>query len=203
MTTTINYPFGALMLSPSTGVILNNEMDDFAIPTSQPPGYLPPPPQNFVRPGKRPLSSMTPTIVLKDGRLYGVLGGSGGNKIITTVAQVFINQFVKKLDPLTSVATTRVHHQLVPNVIHYENWTLVTGKHVELGEITRRGLESKGHILEAHTSGAVCQLVVQDLKTPIRMSLFKMGWLRGPRYSSRGKLIGVSDERKDGAPAGL
>jgi len=65
MTTTVNFPFGALILSPSTGVILNNEMDDFAIPTLSPPGYLPPPPQNFIRPGKRPLSSMTPTIVLK------------------------------------------------------------------------------------------------------------------------------------------
>jgi gamma-glutamyltranspeptidase len=65
MTTTVNYPFGAKVLSPSTGIVLNNEMDDFSIPGVPPPGFLPPAPQNFVRPGKRPLSSMTPTIVLK------------------------------------------------------------------------------------------------------------------------------------------
>ena len=65
MTTTINYPFGAKVLSPSTGIVLNNEMDDFSMPGVPPPGLLPPAPQNFVRPGKRPLSSMAPTIVLK------------------------------------------------------------------------------------------------------------------------------------------
>jgi gamma-glutamyltranspeptidase len=65
MTTTINFPFGSKLLSPSTGIILNNEMDDFAIPSFVPPGHLPPPPQNFVAPDKRPLSSMSPTIVLQ------------------------------------------------------------------------------------------------------------------------------------------
>lgn len=65
MTTTVNYPFGAMILSPSTGIVLNNEMDDFSIPVVPPPGYLPPAPENYVRPGKRPLSSMSPTIVLK------------------------------------------------------------------------------------------------------------------------------------------
>ena len=65
MTTTVNYYFGAHILSPSTGIVLNNEMDDFAIPANVSANQLPPAPANFIRPGKRPLSSMSPTIVLK------------------------------------------------------------------------------------------------------------------------------------------
>lgn len=66
MTSTVNYPFGGGVLSPSTGIILNNEMDDFSIPTDHVlPDKLPPAPTNFIKPHKRPLSSMTPIIVLK------------------------------------------------------------------------------------------------------------------------------------------
>lgn len=96
--------------------------------------------------------------------------------------------------------------QLAPNIVYYENWTLVTGKHLELREETRKGLESKGHVLEAQAYGAVCQLVVQDLDKPATRPWFKNWWFRGmfPRnHVFYGKLIGVSDERKDGAPAGL
>jgi len=98
--------------------------------------------------------------------------------------------------------------QLAPNIVHYENWTLVTGKHLELGEEIRRGLESKGHVLEADATGAVCQLVVQDLEHPTTRPWFKAWFAKGlfPRNNDDvfyGKLTGVSDERKDGAPAGL
>ena len=65
MTTTVNYPFGAGVLSPSTGIVLNNEMGDFSVPTEISSDKLPPAPANFIRPNKRPLSSMTPIIVLK------------------------------------------------------------------------------------------------------------------------------------------
>ena len=68
MTTTVNYYFGAKVLSPLTGIVLNNEMDDFSVPaTKRTPGQLPPAPANFIAPGKRPLSSMTPLIILKVG----------------------------------------------------------------------------------------------------------------------------------------
>lgn len=65
MTTTVNYYFGAKVLSPSTGIVLNNEMDDFSVPAKLTPDHLPPAPANFIAPGKRPLSSMTPLIILK------------------------------------------------------------------------------------------------------------------------------------------
>lgn len=65
MTTTVNYPFGAGVLSPSTGIVLNNEMGDFSSPTEISPDHLPPAPANFIEPNKRPLSSMTPLIITK------------------------------------------------------------------------------------------------------------------------------------------
>lgn len=65
MTTTVNSYFGAKLLSPTTGIVLNNEMDDFSIPGNSSAGNAPPAPANFIRPFKRPLSSMTPVIVLK------------------------------------------------------------------------------------------------------------------------------------------
>lgn len=65
MTTTVNYPFGAGVLSPSTGIVLNNEMGDFSSPTEISPDHLPPAPANFIEPNKRPLSSMTPLIIIK------------------------------------------------------------------------------------------------------------------------------------------
>ena len=74
MTTTVNSVFGAGVLSASTGIVLNNEMDDFSTPTEKSPEQLPPAPANFIQPGKRPLSSMTPIIVLKVGQLsIGIL----------------------------------------------------------------------------------------------------------------------------------
>lgn len=65
MTTTVNYGFGAGVLSTSTGIVLNNEMDDFSAPTELSPDHLPPAPSNFIKPNKRPLSSMTPIIITK------------------------------------------------------------------------------------------------------------------------------------------
>lgn len=65
MTSTVNYYFGAKVQSPSTGIVLNNEMNDFSVPGEPTPGELPPSPANFIEPGKRPLSSMTPVIILK------------------------------------------------------------------------------------------------------------------------------------------
>ncbi|MCD7447358.1 Gamma-glutamyltranspeptidase 1 [Datura stramonium] len=186
MTSTINFYFGAKYLSPSTGIVLNNEMADFSIPAKRSANVPPPAPANFIRPGKRPLSSMTPTIFLKDGQLRAVVGASGGSMIIAGTTEVSLNHFAKGMDPFSSVMAPRYFHQLIPNVVQYENWTIVTGDHIELPAETRAALEKKGHVLQSIATGAICQFVVQEFNS-----------------SKLGQLVAVSDPRKGGFPAGF
>ncbi|EES02481.1 gamma-glutamyltranspeptidase 3 [Sorghum bicolor] len=194
MTTTVNYYFGAKVLSPSTGIVLNNEMDDFSVPAKLTPDHLPPAPANFIAPGKRPLSSMTPLIILKNGQLAGVLGGSGGTNIIATVTQVFLNHFVVGMDPLAAVQQPRVYHKLIPNVVTYENMTVADGEVIALSGAARAFLEERGHWLRSTVSGAVCQFIVHELAEPPAT----------PDHGVfRGRLTAVSDPRKGGSPAGL
>ncbi|XP_060209874.1 glutathione hydrolase 3 [Lycium barbarum] len=202
MTTTVNYPFGGGVLSPSTGIVLNNEMGDFSTPNEISPDELPPSPANFIQPKKRPLSSMTPIIVLKDNQLAGVIGGSGGLKIILAVVQVFINHFVLGMDPLAAVQSPRVYHELIPNVVLYENWTCIDGDHIQLSDEKKHFLAERGHQLKAKNGGAMCQLIVQNLPNPP----LQLGRRSGKEYKDgvfRGMLVAVSDPRKDGRPAAL
>ncbi|XP_057741062.1 glutathione hydrolase 1-like isoform X2 [Arachis stenosperma] len=192
MTTTVNAYFGSKILSPSTGIVLNNEMDDFSMPMKNVSNDVPPPaPPNFVAPGKRPLSSMSPTIVLKDGKLQAAVGASGGAMIIAGTSEVILNHFVKGMDPFSSVMSPRVYHQLIPNVVNYENWTTVSGDHFELPSDIRAALISKGHVLKGLAGGTICQLVVQDIDP-------SMG-----NNKESGKLVAVSDPRKGGLPSGF
>ncbi|KAL1107488.1 hypothetical protein V6Z11_D03G048300 [Gossypium hirsutum] len=187
ITNTVNGFFGSKILSPSTGIVLNNEMDDFSMPSNNSSGDTPPPaPPNFVHPGKRPLSSMTPTIVLKDEKLKAVVGASGGANIIAATTQVLLNHFALGMDPLLSVMAPRVYHQLIPNVVRYENWTSVIGDHFEVPETIRTDLRKKGHVLERATSATESQFIVHDLDG-----------------KGHGELVVVSDPRKGGFPAGF
>ncbi|KAH7426476.1 hypothetical protein KP509_10G003000 [Ceratopteris richardii] len=111
MTSTVNYPFGAKIISKSTGILMNNEMGDFSVPSNN-SGSDPPSPANFIEPYKRPLSSMSPIIVMKEGQFLGALGGSGGSRIITTTLQVFLDIFWKGYQPEYSVSKPRLHHQV-------------------------------------------------------------------------------------------
>ncbi|KAM0037237.1 putative glutathione gamma-glutamate hydrolase, Gamma-glutamyltransferase [Helianthus debilis subsp. tardiflorus] len=198
MTTTVNYPFGGGMVSQATGILLNNEMADFSVPTEISPDSLPPSPTNFIAPNKRPLSSMTPIIIVKDGQLAGVIGGSGGLYIIPAVLQVFLNHFILGLEPLDAVQSPRVYHKLVPNVVYYENWTVIDGDHIELSDDEKEFLKERGHVLEAKSGGAVSQLIVQTLKTPFENRRLSYNH----KQVFKGMLTGVSDPRKDGKPAG-
>ncbi|KAI3953574.1 hypothetical protein MKW92_012071 [Papaver armeniacum] len=203
MTSTINSYFGAGLLSPSTGIVLNNEMDDFSAPTEISNTRLPPAPSNFIAPNKRPLSSMNPIIVLKDNQLTGVVGASGGLFIIPAVIQVFLNHFVKGMEPLSAVKQPRVYHQVVPNVVLYENWTVINGEHIELSNKNKRFLTERNHTLKPQSSGAICQLVMQDLEKPIQKKKGGRKYGNGREEVFHGMLTAVSDPRKNGRPAAV
>ncbi|CAL9186404.1 unnamed protein product [Musa hybrid cultivar] len=204
LTTTVNWYFGARVMSPSTGIVLNNEMDDFSTPTEATPDRLPPAPANFIEPKKRPLSSMTPIIILKDDQLAGVVGASGGLNIIPAVVQVFLNHFILRMEPLKAVQHPRVFHTLIPNEVLYENFTAIDGEHIEFANEGKLFLEQRGHVLRSLSLGAVSQLVVHNLHERVPSMQRKTD--RKAKNGDgvfHGRLIAVSDPRKDGSPAAL
>ena len=137
VTSTINLHYGSKFMSPSTGIILNNQMDDFSYPNIINAFGIPPSENNMVHPGRRPVSSMSPTAVVdKQGRVVAVLGASGGTKIITAVAQVhvyyhimenlFLAQVLFRMIYLgqsvkEAVDARRLHHQVIPMEMKYED----------------------------------------------------------------------------------
>lgn len=123
LTTTLNSSFGSGVVVRDAGFFLNNEMDDFSINPGYPNQYgLIEGAANLVEPGKRPLSAMTPTIVLDpQGELFIVVGSPGGPRIITAVAQTILNVIDHGMDVRTAVDAPRIHHQLFPDEIQVEN----------------------------------------------------------------------------------
>lgn len=121
VTTTINTLFGSTVIVPETGVILNNEMNDFSIPGTQNAfGYIPSP-ANFIRPGKRPLSSISPIIAeTADGKLFFAVGSAGGSRITTATIQNVVHLIDQSLDSRSTLAKPRFHDQLVPNQVTFE-----------------------------------------------------------------------------------
>jgi gamma-glutamyltranspeptidase/glutathione hydrolase len=120
-TFTLNGGFGAKVMIPGTGIILNNEMDDFTAKPGEPNMFgLVQGPQNAIEPGKRMLSSMTPTIVVKDGELRAVVGSPGGPTITTTVAQIIMQIVMHGRTISEAVRAPRVHHQWLPDTITHE-----------------------------------------------------------------------------------
>ncbi len=137
-TTTLNLSFGAKMVAAGTGVLLNNEMDDFSAKENTPNFYgLLGRTANAIEPGKRMLSSMTPTIVLKDKQPLLVTGSPGGSTIITTTLQVVINVIDHGMDVADAVASPRFHHQWQPTRILLEQRGLSPD--------TLSALAAKGH----------------------------------------------------------
>jgi gamma-glutamyltranspeptidase/glutathione hydrolase len=121
VTTTLNNSFGSAATAEGLGFLLNDEMDDFAAKMGVPNLYgLIQGPANAIAPGKRPLSSMTPTIVLKDGKLNMVLGSPGGARIITTVANIFLSTADEGLNIQQAVDAPRFHHQYLPDKLYLE-----------------------------------------------------------------------------------
>jgi len=121
VTTTLNGVFGSNVTAGSLGFLLNDEMDDFAVKVGAPNMFgLIQGPANAIAPGKRPLSSMTPTIVLKNGKLRYVLGSPGGARIITTVANILLSATEGGLNIQQAVDAPRFHHQYLPDKLYLE-----------------------------------------------------------------------------------
>ncbi|MCB9080749.1 MAG: gamma-glutamyltransferase [Lewinellaceae bacterium] len=138
VTTTLNGNFGSKVLVHGAGFFLNNEMDDFSAKPGVPNQFgLVGAEANAIAPGKRMLSSMTPTIVEKDGRLFLVLGAPGGSTIITAVFQVILNVTEFGMDLESAVNAGRFHHQWLPDQVMVEKGTL--------SPEVRQALEKMGH----------------------------------------------------------
>lgn len=137
LTTTINLWFGAHLVAGRTGVLLNNEIDDFSIAADTPNAFgLVGRDRNFVAPKKRPLSSMSPTIVLEGDRIKMAVGGAGGPTIISSTLAVLLNVLDGQLDAQEASASPRVHHQWNPDVLSLEP---------EIPPDVVEGLERRGH----------------------------------------------------------
>jgi gamma-glutamyltranspeptidase/glutathione hydrolase len=139
-TTTLNFSYGSGMVAEGTGVIMNNEMDDFSAKPGSPNGYgLIGGAANKIEKGKRPLSSMTPTIVLKDGIPFLITGSPGGSRIITTTLQLIMNVIDHNMNVAEASAAKRIHHQWFPDEIRIEK-----GINID----TLNLLKSKGHSIK-------------------------------------------------------
>jgi gamma-glutamyltranspeptidase/glutathione hydrolase len=145
LTETINTPFGSGVTVPGTGILLNNEMDDFSVAPNRPNAYglVDTRGANAIEPGKRPLSSMTPTILLRDGRLLMVTGSPGGPRIISTVLLSILNHVDYGLDLMGAVSAPRIHHQWQPDALVVER---------AIAEDVLVGLRQRGHQVEVSPS---------------------------------------------------
>ncbi len=172
LTTTLNGAFGNGAIVPGVGVLLNNEMDDFAVAPGEPNLYgLVQGSVNEVRPGARPLSSMSPSIVEADGRPLLVVGSPGGSTIPTTVLQVLLRTTAGE-SLASAVAAPRLHHQHTPDVVFVERGAVP--------EPLRDSLRSRGHVLRD--------------RGPI-------GQVHAIAFEAGGGLTGVADPRGYGTPA--
>ncbi|CQR16252.1 gamma-glutamyltranspeptidase [Yersinia enterocolitica] len=120
-TYTVNGRFGAVVIAPGTGFFLNDEMDDFTVKVGEQNLYgLVQGATNSIAPGKRPLSSMSPTLMTKDGKTFMVLGSPGGSRIITITLQTALNVIDHGMAPQEAVDAPRIHHQWLPDEVYYE-----------------------------------------------------------------------------------
>lgn len=177
-TETINLEFGSMLAVSEFGFCLNNEMDDFLTRRGEANAFgLTQSDRNLPAPGKRPLSSMSPTIVLgEDGRVEAVAGASGGPRIITATTQALLNVLVRGMDAQESVGSPRLHHQWMPDRLELER----AYRAIEGAEATAAALRARGHAVEFTGGEANVQLIRRVEK----------GW------------EAACDPRKGGRPAG-
>jgi gamma-glutamyltranspeptidase / glutathione hydrolase len=161
-TTTLNSSYGSGVTAEGLGFLLNNEMDDFMTAPGVPNTYgLVQGPANEIRPGKRPLSSMAPTIVTRDGKLFLVVGSPGGPRIISTVLHVLTGIIDYGLDVQQAVDRPRFHHQWLPDTLYLE----IGGFAPE----TVAELKRRGHTIKEESSWSDAQAVMIDPATGERL----------------------------------
>ena len=190
MTSTVNWGFGAKFMS-ETGIVFNNEMDDFSVP-GRPNGFgVAPSEENFVEPLKRPQSSMSPTIILRDGEVVATVGASGGPRIISAVLQTIVRLIIYGDGPLDALTAPRVHHQFLPNRVDVEDIGAFCSEDATAGgsisDAVGDALAARGHEVRRLTTRdcssefGVAQVITRD---PLS-----------------GAVSAASDPRKGGAPA--
>ena len=174
VTTTLNDSLGSRVTAEGLGFLLNDEMDDFSSKPGVPNVYgLLQGPANAIGPGKRPLSAMTPTIVLANGKLYLVSGAEGGPTIITNVVNMLMSVVDFGVDIQEAVNAPRFHHQWMPDELHLED---------RISPDTARLLQSKGHKIEIERFWGDSECIAIDPKT--------------------GERLGASDGRHNGKAVG-
>ncbi|KXN74215.1 gamma-glutamyltranspeptidase, partial [Conidiobolus coronatus NRRL 28638] len=173
LTSTVNLEFGSRLMTPNSGIILNNEMNDFSIPDSANIYNLASNPYNYIEPNKRPLSATVPTIIAKPNGELTALGGSGGSKILSAVIQVIIELEINSKDLKTSLDSPRIHHQLIPDVVSFEE---------NLEKTVIEDLRVNGHNMSGR--GNSYRSTVQIV-----------------RKKSNGHIEALSDDRKSGLAA--
>lgn len=167
ITATVNTTFGSGVIVPGTGVILNNEMDDFSIQPGTPNAFgLVGAENNAIEPGKRPLSSMSPTIILDpDGKPIMTVGAAGGPKIITQVILAIIRHLDQRMSIEEAVAAPRIHHQWRPDRVGVEiaKSSARENRHsVSIDSKIRQGLLERGHAIYRLPAAGVTQAIVLD-----------------------------------------
>ena len=173
-TATINTSYGSKVVIPGTGVVMNNQMDDFSVQPGVANHFgLIGAEANAVAPGKRPLSRMSPTIVLKDGRPVVALGAAGGPKIISSVLMELVALIDLKMTPAEALAAPRIHHQWSPDELLVER---------RLPESVQQALRQRGHNVVVSQSLSVSQMVFRE--------------------AGSSELVGVADPRSEGDSAG-
>ena len=171
-TETINTTWGSWLVVPKYGIVLNNEMDDFAAKLGVPNAFgLIQSEANAVAPRKKPLSSMTPTILVRDGKAVCVAGGSGGPRIISSTLQVILNMTRFDMNVRQAVEAPRIHHQWQPDTLYIEE---------PLIDTVKADMEKLGHNVQLRNKLAACQAAA------------RIG----------GKVTAHSDSRKHGTAAG-
>jgi gamma-glutamyltranspeptidase/glutathione hydrolase len=175
ITQTVNLLYGSGITVPGTGIVLNDEMDDFSAAPDVPNAFgLVGRDKNAIAPGKRPLSSMTPTIVVRDGRAWMVTGSPGGPRIITTTLLTILNAVDYGMDVQAAVSAPRFHHQWFPDKLELEP---------DVPRDVREALVRRGHPAEYATRAwSSAQAIVAD--------------------PEKGVIWGGSDPRSDGAALG-